>query len=191
MIKFIKRVSTIIGLVALIVTSILYIISIKEKLFISHSKPELRYRIKFFQILDREKIQPNSYGEWYLQCKNKDNEIRNMHIANIQYFEIEIKNIGNKIMTSNDMHKNNPLRITDCYNLIGACIARQTPSYIGARLDDTCEGCDILIKFDRINQNDSVFIKLLFYRNSYFDNHSIGVLGSSDYFNPNIKSLDE
>lgn len=184
--RFVKTTTTIIGLITLIVTAIFGVISIKEKFFSSYPKPELRCRVEFVEIFDQEILQtfPNKLYKNILVYE-KD------RFVTIGYYLVIIKNIGNKIMTFNDMHKNNPLRISMKYiNLMGACIDKRTPTYIDASIDTNNKENNIFVKFDRINQNDSIFIKILSDQSSA-PYTPIEVFGSSDYFSPNIKSLDE
>lgn len=208
--KFIKITSIIIGLIVLVFTVFFGIISIKEKIFPSISHPELKYKISFLQILDNEQIQTcsNQFYKYilreelnkkYVEKEDEEdygiirdysyNDDNNIGIDTIKYYEVQIKNVGGEVITFNDIHKNNPLRISMEYmELIGACISKQTPSYIGATLNTNQEG-NIFIKFERINKNDSVFIKILLAEPSY-SNMSMNVFGSGDYFSPNIKPLD-
>lgn len=145
-------------------------------------KASLSVKARTAKIIDDEQLITNNTNKFnnYLELKNILNTTSRLYV-----YDIKIQNTGKKELDYKDFYPKETLRIyVDGYNFLGAYIDSATKNYINAKIDNIDNG-NIYIRFDTLEPNDSIYIKIL--RSNYSSN--IKLFGKTKSFDE-IKPVD-
>ena len=143
----------------------------------------LAYEIKSFYCFP-EKIQyVAKEGDYktkelkYFLDRLKENSEKFSELKKIIIYQIEIKNIGNEIISASDFFENSKLRVNSYGLYLGFIDTRLTPQYINANINKW-EDNEYFISFDCIKPNDSIYLSFV----SDKERLPIDVLGETKTF---------
>lgn len=109
----------------------------------------------------------------------KENSEKFSKLKKLIIYQIEIKNIGNEIISASDFFENAKLRVNCCDLYLGFVDSYLTPQYINAHIEKW-DNYEFYIDFDCIKPNDSMYIS--FISDKAYINYFIKVLGKTKTF---------
>ena len=96
----------------------------------------------------------------YFLDKLRENAGKLFEFEQLIMYQIEIKNMGNEIISASDFFENSKLRVNGYELYLGFVDTRLTPQYINANISKWEEN-EYFISFDCIKPNDSIYLSFV------------------------------